>query len=121
MSKVTVKESPAEVAAKEESNVLVDAKGRRIVMRELDALEESRLIFAIGTERAMNPAYVQAYAIPTASVAEIDGEPYSVPQSISQLEGMIKILGRSGLDAVCRKMYATTESEDSAEKEAVKN
>ncbi|HDX8329180.1 TPA: hypothetical protein ROU58_001458 [Raoultella ornithinolytica CD1_MRS_4] len=121
MSQITVKDAPLSVQqAPEENNVVVDAKGRHIVIRELDMLEESRLIFAIGSERASNPVYVQAYALPAACAAEIDGEKFSVPANISQLEGRMAILGREGMNAIANKLY-NLNSDDSAEKEAVKN
>lgn len=123
MSQITVKDAPQSVQpATEESNVVVDAKGRRIVIRELDMLEESRLIFALGSERASNPVYVQAYAIPAACAAEIDGEQFSVPANINQLEGRMAILGRDGMNAIAKKLYnLDSDGDDSAEKEAVKN
>lgn len=123
MSQITVKDAPQSVQpATEESNVVIDAKGRRIVIRELDMLEESRLIFSIGSERASNPVYVQAYAIPAACAAEIDGEQFSVPANINQLEGRMAILGRDGMNAIAKKLYnLDSDSDDTAEKEAVKN
>lgn len=123
MANVTVKEgAAADVAAlQEQSNAITDARGRTIVIRELDALEESRLIFAIGTERAQNAIYVQAYAIPAACAAEIDGEAYSVPANLQQLEGRMKILGRDGMNAIAAKLYNIGGADVDAEKEAVKN
>lgn len=123
MSKVTVKEAAQvnEVVAEKESNVITDGRGRQIVIRELDPLEESRLIFAIGSERSQNVVYVQAYAIPAACAAEIDGEPYSVPQNIQQLEGRMKILGRDGMNAVAAHLYKALDTGESGEKEATKN
>jgi len=123
MANVTVKDgAAANVAApQEQSNAITDARGRTIVIRELDALEESRLIFAIGTERAQNTVYVQAYAIPAACAAEIDGEAYSVPANLQQLEGRMKILGRDGMNAIAAKLYNIGGADVDAEKEAVKN
>lgn len=123
MANVTVKDgAAADVAVpQEQSNTITDARGRNIVIRELDALEESRLIFAIGTERAQNTIYVQAYAIPAACAAEIDGEAYSVPANLQQLEGRMKILGRDGMNAIAAKLYNIGGTDVDAEKEAVKN
>lgn len=124
MSQVTVKEPTAAQAAvsPDEKDTVIDASGRVIKIRELDALEESRLIFAIGTERAQNSVYVQAYAIPAACAAEIDGEAYSVPANLQQLEGRMKILGREGMNAIAAKLYKFGENaDDAAEREAVKN
>ena len=121
MATVTLKDEPVEQG--KEDNVVVDSLGRRIKLRELDMLEESRLIFAIGSERASNPVYVQAYALPAACAAEIDGESYSVPQNLSQLEARMKILGRDGMNAIAAKLYNIGEKgEDAeAEREATKN
>lgn len=126
--KVTVKEATQanEVVAEQDSNVITDGRGRgrQIVIRELDPLEESRLIFAIGSERSQNVVYVQAYAIPAACAAEIDGEAYSVPQNIQQLEGRMKILGREGMNAIAAHLYKSVADDASgvaAEKEATKN
>ncbi|MBE8915090.1 hypothetical protein G9451_04115 [Enterobacter kobei] len=124
--KVTVKEATQanEVVAEQYSNVITDGRGRQIVIRELDPMEESRLIFAIGSERSQNVVYVQAYAIPAACAAEIDGEAYSVPQNIQQLEGRMKILGREGMNAIAAHLYksvADDTGDAAAEKEATKN
>ena len=126
MPNVTVKETTQdnEVVAEQDSNVITDGRGRQIVIRELDPLEESRLIFAIGSERSQNVVYVQAYAIPAACAAEIDGEAYSVPQNIQQLEGRMKILGREGMNAIAAHLYKSVADDASgvaAEKEATKN
>lgn len=123
MPKVTVKETSQTdgVVAEQESNVITDGSGRQIVIRELDPLEESRLIFAIGSERAQNVVYVQAYAIPAACAAEIDGESYSVPQNLQQLEGRMKILGRDGMNAIAARLYKSVDVGETAEKEATKN
>ena len=123
MPNVTVKETTQvnDVVAEQDSNVITDGRGRQIVIRELDPLEESRLIFAIGSERSQNVVYVQAYAIPAACAAEIDGEAYSVPQNLQQLEGRMKILGRDGMNAIAAHLYKSVADDVSAEKEATKN
>lgn len=109
--KVTVHEDtdPEEVLPASASQV-TDSRGRVIRYRELDPLQESRLILAIGAQAAMNPVYVNVYAIPAARVSDIDGDEYAIPQTQAQVDAMISILGREGMDALATKFFPTEEN-----------
>lgn len=106
--KVTVHEdtTPEEVPPASTSQV-TDSRGRVIHYRELDPLQESRLILAIGAQAAMNPVYVNVYAIPAARVSDIDGDEYAIPQTQAQVDAMISILGREGMDALATRFFPT--------------
>lgn len=106
--KVTVHEEPMpETASPAVSSQVTDARGRVISYRELDPLQESRLILAIGAQAAMNPVYVNVYAIPAARVSDIDGDEYAIPQTQAQVDAMISILGREGMDALATRFFPT--------------
>jgi len=112
----------AEVAVK--SNQVKDARGRTIKYRDLDPLQESRLILAMGAQAAMNAVYVNVYAIPAARVSEIDGDEYGCPQNQAQIDAMISILGRDGMDALAKHFFpADGQEPDNSEgvKAAIKN
>lgn len=125
MSKVTVKDSPAELAATEESNVVIDAKGRRIVLRELSPVQEGRLFLAVGPENSENTRYMTMYAFPAAMFESIDGEPYSVPTNMAQVESNLAVLGHDGLNALRNNMIEAMKKAQAdlqkSEEQAAKN
>ena len=124
MVQVTVHENnkPAAAAPSTEANQVRDAAGRLITLRELDPVQESRLTVAGGPEMAMNVMYMNMYAFPVAAVADIDGDEYPVPQNPKQIEGMLAILGKSGLKAVTSWLREKSkEEEDEATETAAKN
>ena len=86
-------------------NQIIDSRGRVIKLRDLDPLQESRIILAIGAQAAVNPVYVRVYAIPAAMVESIDGEPYACPDTLGKIEGRIQLLGRDGMDAISAHLY----------------
>lgn len=94
------------------SDQVRDASGRVITLRELDPVQESRLTVAVGPEMAINVMYMNMYAFPAAAVADIDGEEYPLPQNPKQIEGMLAILGKSGLKAVSASLRARSKDED---------
>lgn len=105
-----------------ESNQVRDTAGRLITLRELDPVQESRLTVAVGPEMAMNVMYMNLFAFPVAAVADIDGDEYPVPQNPKQIEGMLAILGKSGLKAVTSWLREKAkEEEDEATETAAKN
>lgn len=122
--KVTVHEQPVSAGAEPvTANQVTDSRGRIILYRELDPLQESRLILAIGAQAAMNPVYVNVYAIPAARVADIDGDEYTIPQTQAQVDAMISILGREGMDALAERFFpsASNAQQDEAGRAATKN
>lgn len=134
MTKVTVHDdsSAVEVAPKKEKpqkEKVTDLKGRVITLRELDPLQQSRLVMAVGGEVASNLTYMNGFALPAASVEDIDGDFFGFPTTIKQIEGMLKILGNEGIAAIndlnmskLKKIQEEFEKEiESAEKLAAKN
>lgn len=104
------------------SDQVRDASGRVITLRELDPVQESRLTVAVGPEMAINVMYMNMYAFPAAAVADIDGEEYPLPQNPKQIEGMLAILGKSGLKAVSASLRARSiDEDDEATEIAAKN
>ncbi len=79
--------------------VLSDAKGRKLAVRDLSALEQLRLLRAIGPDQSMNQPYVMSVQA-AASVVSIDGVPCAKPTNERQIDAMIDRLGDDGLAAV---------------------
>jgi hypothetical protein len=123
MVQVRVHEKPPAVAKSPvRSDLVRDASGRVITLRELDPVQESRLTVAVGPEMAINVMYMNMYAFPAAAVADIDGEEYPLPQNPKQIESMLAILGKSGLKAVSAFLRARSkDDEDEATETAAKN
>lgn len=80
-------------------NVVVDPRGRRLVLREPDFLTESRIMRALG-DAASNTSYVLAYVMPAVQVVEIDGAILPPATTLEQIEAAISRLGRDGTAAV---------------------
>lgn len=103
MANVKVHQNPEEkvkVAVEEKPNQVVDAQGRVIKFRDLNPLQESRLVLAVGSEAATNNVYMYTFAFPAAKVESIDGDEYACPSNQAQIDGMITILGKDGMAAV---------------------
>jgi len=113
MVQVRVHEMPPVVTESPvKPNQIRDASGRVITLRELDPVQESRLTVAVGPEMAINVMYMNMYAFPAAAVADIDGDEYPLPQNPKQIEGMLAILGKSGLKAISAGLRARSKDED---------
>ena len=60
--------------------------------------------------------------IPASRVSKIDGEEYSCPSNQAQIDGMITILGRAGMDALASHFFKNDmPPEKEGEKAATKN
>lgn len=122
MAKVTLRNSEAQAVgvdpAKKASSV-VDSLGRTLKFREIDPLQESRLILAVGSTAAMNVAYLNAYVMPAAMVEYIDEDYHGCPQSQAQVDGMLKMLGREGMAAIVQHLQDQSTPDD--EQAAAKN
>jgi len=133
MTKVTVHEDLNTVDTtkknKLQKETVTDSKGRVITLRELDPLQQSRLVMAVGGEIASNMTYMNGFALPAASVEKIDDDSFGFPSNVKQIEGMLKILGNEGIAAInnhtmakFEKLKEEVEKEiESAEKLAAKN
>ena len=84
---------------------------------------------AVGGEVAENSTYMNGFALPAAMVEKIDDDFFGFPNSIKQIDAMLKILGSEGMAAINSHMLAKfnkikeeVEKEiESAEKLAAKN
>ncbi len=83
----------------------VDAKGRRLLLRRLTALDTLRLFKAAGPLLAENGPWLSMAGL-AFSVLEIDGVPVPPPTTESQIEGLIDRLGDEGLAAVASTISA---------------
>ena len=124
MATVKLKEStgaPKEVEPKVDT--ITDAQGRVIKLRELDPLQESRLVLAAGAEAAANAVYMYTFVYPAAKVESIDGDEYNCPTNQRQIDGMISVLGRDGMSALVGHFNKIAEAAIEAldEKAAIKN
>ncbi|TDR80002.1 hypothetical protein [Paludibacterium purpuratum] len=101
---------------------VTDSLGRVIQLRELDPLQQARLVMAVGSELSTNAVYMNGFALPAAMVAHIDDDFFGFPASIAQIEDMLKQLGTEGMVAVNDHLLARLEQARSdAELAAAKN
>ncbi|HDL7917594.1 hypothetical protein AB8884_21545 [Yersinia enterocolitica] len=118
MAKLTVNEVKSGVAPVEPVEKLkqvTDLRGRVIKIRELNALQEARVVCAAGAEHAINFMYMNMYVMPAAAVESIDGDEYSVPMNPAQIDAMLTVLGKDGLLAVNSYLQAEAEAGKKAE------
>jgi hypothetical protein len=100
--------SSTETAA-EQLVVLTDVLGRKLKVKPIDILYESRLTRMFGTEAAANLPYMMGFVYPAASVCEIDGVPYPRPTSQQEVDDAIERLGREGFAAFLQHMQSEVE------------
>ncbi len=112
---------PAVAVPEVSKNQTTDSKGRVIKIRELGPLEESRLLLVVGPQASVNVAYLNAYVMPAARVESIDGDVYPLPQTQPQIDAVLKILGKDGMNALVTLLYPRESAEASATDNAAKN
>jgi hypothetical protein len=95
---------------------VVDAAGRHILVRNLNALDKPRMFKAVGAELAQNTPYL-GMAMLAWSVTAIDSVPVPLPTSEAQIEALVSRLGDDGLDAVAR-IFETPPSPDELRQDA---
>lgn len=83
---------------------VTDTRGRKIVVKKLNALEKMRLAKVMGPDGVTNPSY-SAYATIAASVISIDGEHEPFPMTTRALEAMVTQLDDEGLEAATSGVY----------------
>jgi hypothetical protein len=98
------------MAAAERALVARDSAGRELTMRRPDALDRLRLFKALGAELSLNPPYL-GMALLAATVTAIDGIPVPPPATEAQLEGLVRRLGDSGINAVADALDAAEREE----------
>lgn len=81
------------------SEVITDAKGRKITTRKMNVLEQVKLLRAIGPDQSKNEPYVNLVMM-AASVSAIDGIPMMVPTNERQIDGAISTIGDEGFAAL---------------------
>lgn len=79
--------------------VVTDARGRKIKVRRLNALDRARLFKSIGPAQAANAPYL-GMAMIVASATEVDGTPMLFPASDQQIEAAIARFDDDGMDAI---------------------
>ena len=105
----------------ENVQVITDAKGRKLKIHEVSILEESRLVRALGSDVAMNSAYMMGYVLPAVMVCEIDGNAIPFPATLAQTESLIGRLGKEGIQAVLEHQMAEAGEGGEGQKEAAGN
>lgn len=98
---------------------IVDTKGRKIVVRPLDALEEFRLAKIMGSNG--DSAWARSIALQACSVRELDGEPEAFLNSDRDIEAMVGRLGSEGFEAVGKALDELAKSKPKPNKDAAKN
>jgi H2-forming N5,N10-methylenetetrahydromethanopterin dehydrogenase-like enzyme len=88
----------------------VDASGRRVSCRRLDALDRLRLFKALGAELSLNAPYL-GMALLACSVTAIDDVPVPPPVTEEQLEALVRRLGDDGISAVSDALQAADSAE----------
>jgi hypothetical protein len=78
------------------------ADGKVLVLRKLKAIEQVRLLRAIGAEQSNNQPYVRIVEA-AASVESIDDVPNPIPRNEAQIDGMIQRIGDDGLNSIIAK------------------
>lgn len=114
MTKVVVELKQEEKAPVQalDGAVIKDARGRTLVLREVDFLDESRLVRALGSDASLNAIYMHGYVMPAAMVASIDGEDCILPMSPLEIDAAIQRLGREGNSAVLDFMQSQSDSRE---------
>lgn len=92
---------------------IVDAKGRVLVLRDLNVLEQVRLLRAIGPAQSENQPYVNMVQA-VATVLSVDGVPLPAMVNERSIDACIERVGEEGFGALIVRMRKIT-----AEVEAV--
>lgn len=119
-----MKETPSQVVADAANGTAfaMDAKGRRITVSRLDALQYYRLTKAMGSA-ASNQAAMD-FAMIAATVRKIDVTQFPIPTTERDVEFMIQQLGFDGINAAgiaLAKLNGQDQENQQAELDAAKN
>lgn len=129
MPKVTLRETAVATSTDKKTQSVVekekitDSLGRVLTIRNLDPIQQSRLTLGVGSEAAMNQAYMAAFVFTAAMVEAVDDEFYGLPTNITQIEAMLKILGTEGMEAIGQYLQAKAKkiADEKTEEIAAKN
>ena len=110
------------IKAANATNVVTDARGRKIEVRKLKTLDRMRLFELVGAENSMNDRYL-GYATLAFSVVGINGDALPRPDSKLALEALVQQLDDDGFEAVAKSFVDSIASAPSADelKDQVKN
>lgn len=97
------------------ARTVTDARGRRIVVRQLTALDTLRLFKVAGPVLAQNEPWLSMAGLAFA-VLEIDSVPMPPPATEAQIESMIDRLGEDGIAAIAGVL-----APDNASAESISN
>lgn len=97
------------VAAASEIKEITDAQGRKIKVRQLDALARFDLMDALGSGSASNEMLL-GYAALAACVVEIDGIPVPPMRDKKAVRAAVARLGNDGLAAVAEALKQPDET-----------
>jgi hypothetical protein len=92
------------------SHTAIDAAGRTLTFRRLDALDRLRLFKALGAELSLNAPYL-GMALLVCSVTAIDDVPVPPPVTEEQLESLARRLGDEGIAAIADALDAAERTE----------
>lgn len=81
------------------ATTLVDARGRRLTLRDLTVLDQVRLLRAIGPAQSANEPYVNIVNV-CASVADIDGDVMPFPSNEREIDALVRMIGDAGFAAI---------------------
>lgn len=85
------------------SEVIIDAKGRKLTLRDMNVLDQVRLLRAIGADQSRNQPYVQIVNM-AASVSQIDEVPCIMPTNERLIDAAIERIGDEGFAAIMVEM-----------------
>lgn len=77
------------------SEIITDARGRKLTLRKINVLDQVKLLRAIGPAQATNRPYVEIVTM-SASVSDIDGVPMMIPTNERQIDACIERIGDEG-------------------------
>ena len=120
MTKITI-ETPTEAAVNAANQLahVTDARGRRIGIKRINALDRMHLFECAGAANSQNEPYM-GYAALAYSVREIDGEAVNKPTKLMHLEALVQRLDDEGLNAVATH-FASLVQDAEAELATLKN
>ncbi len=87
------------VSAAAQTEDIQDLRGRTLRIRNLNILDQTRLLRAIGGEQSGNQVYVRIVQA-AAAVSHIDGRPLPAVTNERQIDARLELLGDEGMLAV---------------------
>jgi hypothetical protein len=99
------------VAAANKEVQVTDARGRKLSVRRLGALDRARLFKAIGGQNSQNAPYL-GMAMLASSVTTMDDIPLPFPATDREVEAAIARLDDDGINAVADALSGTMAPEE---------